>query len=631
MINKILTSFTLLITFFVLPEHQAYSQNHKDTIHLYDSAYSKVLDLRHIPFWVDLSQELSYEEILDLKPNFSTSPNQSKDKFNVDGNYWLQLNVSIDSFSSYEWIIEFYDQTIDDIIVYMPTVEGDVEKIFMGDSYDFDKRDIKHINYVIPLADNIDYSQPIYIRIQSAHKVDILLNFTNGDEFIKESTLKYLFFGLYYGAFALMVVYSLMLFANIKEKKYIFYVIHLLFIMLYSSSRDGMGFQFIWPEAPWVNSFSTHLFIFGMTMSLVFFIKEIITDENENSLYTKAMNILMFSLTGIFFLILLFFTTQEGGLLLITTILTLLYFVVKAYKEYKKISPYFIYGLIVFFFGFFIWLLKWYAIVPFNTYTMYSLRISILLEMLLFSYGLYDSLRSLKERERIAQKEVIQHQVEKEEMQNRVIEEQKKTMILSEKVNNELEEKVQERTASLQKRESELRTLNKELQDKSEKLDKLNRILDVNNYNLKGEIKQERERRFTNKRLSHKEFEELFPDQLSCLRYLEKQKWENGFTCKQCGNHTYSDGAKQFSKRCTKCGYNESVTSNTIFHSLKFELTKAFYLSYIISNFDEEFSIQQLSDEIGMSRNTVSKFRAKTLKAKNKESKLLLPTFLPNE
>ncbi|MBD0402070.1 7TM diverse intracellular signaling domain-containing protein [Flammeovirga sp. EKP202] len=631
MINKKLFTFALLITAFLLSKNEIYGQNHKDVIHLYDSAYSKVLDLGQIPFWVDLTQELSYEEILELSPSFKTSTTHSKDKFNVEGNYWLQLNISIDSFSSYEWLIEFYDQTIDDMIVYLPTVEGGVEKIFMGDNYDFDKRDIKHTNYIIPLADNIDYTQPLYIRIQSAHKVDLLVNLTNGDEFIKESTLKYLFFGLYYGAFALMIVYSLMLFANIREKKYLFYVIHLVFIMLYSASRDGMGFQFVWPDAPWVNSFSTLLFIFGMTMSLAFFIKEIISDESDNPLYSKAMNILMSALTVIFFLILLFFSTQEGGLLLITTILTLLYFVVKAYREYKKISPYFIFGLIIFFFGFFIWLLKWYAIVPFNTYTLYSLRISILLEMLLFSYGLYDSLRLLKERERIAQKEIIQHQSEKEEMQNKVIEEQKKTMILSEKVNNELEEKVQERTSSLQKREAELSTLNKELQDKTEKLDKLNRVLDVNNYNLKGEIKQERERRFTNKRLSHKEFEELFPDQLSCLRYLEKQKWKGGFTCKQCGNHTYSDGTKQFSKRCTKCGYNESVTSNTIFHSLKFDLTKAFYLSYIISNFDEEFSIQQLSDEIGMSRNTVSKFRLKTLKAKNKESKLLLPTFLPTD
>ena len=630
MINKYRYYFIFLfLSLFI--QSQALSQDEDKTIHLYDSAYSKVLDLSDIPFWVDVTQEMSYEEVLEHQPKFKTSQKYGKDKFNVDGNYWLQLNVSIDSFSSYEWLVEFYDQSIDDIIVYLPTVDDDVEKIFMGDTYDFDKRDIKHLNYVIPLADNIDYSKPIYIRIQSSHKVNLLLNFITGDEFIKESTQQYLFFGLYYGAFALMVVYSLMLFANIKEKKYLIYVIHLVFIMLYSSSKDGIGFQFVWPDAPWVNSFSTLLFIYGMTISLVYFIKEVISSENEAPLYSKPLNILMISLTVIFFIILLFFSTQEGGLLLITTILTLLYFLVRSYKEQHNISPYFILGLVIFFIGFSIWILKWYAIIPFNTYTMYSLRISILLEMLFFSYGLYDSLRLLKEREKMAQKEVIQHQIEKEEMQNKVIEEQKKTMVLSEKVNNELEEKVQERTSSLLKRENELKNLNQELQEKTEKLDKLNRILDVNNYNLKGEIKQERERRFKNKRLSHEEFQELFPDQLSCLRYLEKQKWDNGFVCKQCGNTTYSEGSKQFSKRCTKCGYNESVTSNTIFHSLKFDLTKAFYLSYIISNFDDEFSIQQLADEIQMSRNTVSKFRTKTLKAKNKETKLLLPTFAPDE
>lgn len=624
MINK----YTLLaFLFFTLFVNANLLANDKSIIHLHDSAYTEVVDLSRIQFWIDSTQEVSFEEMLDLKPKFSITKKQSKDKYYIDGTYWLALHIDIDSFSSHEWLIEFYDQTIDDIIVYIPDVDGKVEKIFMGDNYDFDKREVSYSNYLIPLSDNIDYSKPIYIQIQSSTKSDLLFKFISHKKFIKVSTNQYLFFGLYYGAFMLMVLYSLMMFINIRERKYLFYVVHLIFIMLYSSSRDGIGFQYVWPDTPWINSFATLLFIFGMTISLVIFIKEVITVEGGGEKYTGALNILMFIQGVVFFIIILFFSSQEGGILLLITILTLLYCVIKFYQEQRKISPYFILGLVIFFIGFFVWLLKWYAIIPFNSYTMYSLRIAILFEILFFSYALYDSLRLLKEREQIAQKEIIKHQKEKDEMQSKVIEEQRKTMLLNEKVNNELEEKVQNRTSSLIKREQELKELNAELEKKTIKLDKLNRILDVNNYNLKGEIKQERERRFTNKRLSHAEFQDLFPDQLSCLRYLEKQKWEEGYTCRQCGNHAFSDGAKQFAKRCSKCGYDESVTSNTIFHSLKFDLTKAFYLSYIISNFDSEFSIQKLADEIEMSRNTVSKFRIKTLKAMNKESDLLLPTF----
>lgn len=111
--------------------------------------------------------------------------------------------------------------------------------------------------------------------------------------------------------------------------------------------------------------------------------------------------------------------------------------------------------------------------------------------------------------------------------------------------------------------------------------------------------------------MSYDEFSTLYPDKLACYRFLEKLKEQHGFTCTKCGNTKFSEGAQKFARRCTRCGYNESVTANTIFHAIKFPITKAFYIVYLTYTNKKSFTLDAMSHTLDLRLNTIWAFRQK--------------------
>ena len=65
-------------------------------------------------------------------------------------------------------------------------------------------------------------------------------------------------------------------------------------------------------------------------------------------------------------------------------------------------------------------------------------------------------------------------------------------------------------------------------------------------------------------------FNRTFQTEENCLKYLSFLKWENGYSCKRCSNDKYCQGKKPLNRRCTKCRYEESPTSGTMFDKVKF-------------------------------------------------------------
>ncbi len=76
------------------------------------------------------------------------------------------------------------------------------------------------------------------------------------------------------------------------------------------------------------------------------------------------------------------------------------------------------------------------------------------------------------------------------------------------------------------------------------------------------------------KELSRKEFRSKFGEESLCLSFLSSVKWEDGYCCSKCKNTKFSKGKKEFNRRCTKCGYDESPTANTLFHKVKFGIVE---------------------------------------------------------
>ena len=93
-------------------------------------------------------------------------------------------------------------------------------------------------------------------------------------------------------------------------------------------------------------------------------------------------------------------------------------------------------------------------------------------------------------------------------------------------------------------------------------------------------------------------FNRRFKEDLDCYEYLSLIKWENGFVCRKCNYDKYYNGKKPFSKRCLKCKYDESPTTNTMFEKLKFSILIAFHIVFKISTKKKGMSSMELSNEL---------------------------------
>lgn len=110
-------------------------------------------------------------------------------------------------------------------------------------------------------------------------------------------------------------------------------------------------------------------------------------------------------------------------------------------------------------------------------------------------------------------------------------------------------------------------------------------------------------------------FNQQFKDDNDCLDYLVAVKWSNGYVCKRCNNNKFGSGKKPHNRRCSKCRYDESPTSGTMFEKLKFSILVAFHIVFKIGTKKKGMSSLELSHEFDLRQKTCWSFKNKLQQA----------------
>jgi two-component system, sensor histidine kinase LadS len=113
------------------------------------------------------------------------------------------------------------------------------------------------------------------------------------------------------------------------------------------------------------------------------------------------------------------------------------------------------------------------------------------------------------------------------------------------------------------------------------------------------------------KYIGNSDIDDYFHDNTKCLQLMSVLKWENGFVCRKCGNRNFCDGKIPFSRRCTRCKNEESSSSNTLFHNIKFPLHKAFYIAYHVCLLPKAKSAFEIAGELSLRQMTCWNFMHK--------------------
>jgi len=96
------------------------------------------------------------------------------------------------------------------------------------------------------------------------------------------------------------------------------------------------------------------------------------------------------------------------------------------------------------------------------------------------------------------------------------------------------------------------------------------------------------------------EFQKWFPNEESCLKFLIRSRWPDGFVCPRCSNKEYYWINTRKLLQCKKCGYQSSITAGTVMHRSRMPLTTWFQAAYLSTTHTPGISALQFQRQVGL-------------------------------
>lgn len=124
-------------------------------------------------------------------------------------------------------------------------------------------------------------------------------------------------------------------------------------------------------------------------------------------------------------------------------------------------------------------------------------------------------------------------------------------------------------------------------------------------------------------RFTYKDFEQMFPDDASCLEWLRNFLYPDGIFCQLCKRVTkHHRTASRPSYSCDNCGHHVHPTAGTIFHKSSTSLKTWFHAIYLMASTRCGISAKQVERETGVTYKTAYRMFTKIRSLLQEDRKL---------
>lgn len=359
----------------------------------------------------------SGEEVLDIsdkvnicikqKDNKACEPVLNKAKNSNLGfvNTTVVVNFSIKNMSDKAEVLLELPYPLMDSLKLMKIEQGEQKLIGVsGDCLPISKRTLRHQNHVFYLeiekGEQEDYvlyinvAQPFYMPLRLTRNSNIFHRYLTFD----------VFYGIYFGFACILLIYFVIFSIYLKESLFGLYALYILSVAVTQASLDGYLYRFF--DSVWL---STHIEVFACVITIVMLRFTYIFLELKHASpfykhFHRWYNIVpalmaIFSLLGM--QVLAFkITNASAGVFL-------LYFVVVGTLQARKgvyNAKFFLMAFSPFAIGMAFFVLRSEGVLPYNTFTSYSMVTGSALELLLLSLGVGSQALKLKKEKQDIEK-----------------------------------------------------------------------------------------------------------------------------------------------------------------------------------------------------------------------------------
>lgn len=436
-------------------------QTKADSLFVYNST-EKIVQLSGLDVYEDITGKLEADEVLK-KNDFKLNPQPVTNLGISNSSFWVRLKIANKS-KQENLIFGISNPILDEVDLFELSGSEIINLGRLGDKYPYQQRSYNHQSFLFDISIPVNQTKTYLLRVKSWEQV-VLPLFIGTPKLVMESNLTQdLIFGIFFGIMLGLVLYNLFIYFTVGDSSYLFYVTYIFLISLVQASLNGYTLRFLFPESP---EFANRcLIIFNSLAGLasIRFIQLFMDTKKHIPTLNKGYYIIAIIYFGGIASILLGANSLSYNLMDLGGFLIsfyTLFIAIKIALKGSKPAKLFLLAWSVFLIGVILFVLKNVGVLPSNSYTNNLLTIGVATEGVLLSIALATRINDYKKDKETSQAETLKLLTENE----RIIKEQ----------NIILENKVQERTAELEKTNRNLKETQTQLVD-AEKMASLGQL-----------------------------------------------------------------------------------------------------------------------------------------------------------
>jgi len=306
---------------------------------------------------------------------------------------WLRVRLQAHTGIAPDWLLEVAYPPLDSVELYLPGSQFGDERQVGGDLLPYATRQIPHRNHVFPVWLPPGESATVHLRIKSEGTVSAPTHLWRPAALWAYDQKAYAALSLYFGLLIGLTLYNLLLFLSVRDVGYLIYSAFAATMGLGQAALTGVGYQFLWPNAPWWNSVSPPV---GLTTAAIFgflFARNFLSSRQRMPSLDKVMLVQMagwFLALGAALLLPYRYASYMVTFLAVISVATMVVIgVISIRREYAG-ARYFFTAWALLLLGVFTLFLHNTGVLPSNPLTSNSLLIGSALEMVLLSFALAD-------------------------------------------------------------------------------------------------------------------------------------------------------------------------------------------------------------------------------------------------
>ena len=328
--------------------------------------------------------------------------------------YWIRLHLKNPSAEKVERMLEIDYSNIDEVDFYLFSGERQIRHEQSGMRLPFRSREFIHHNFVFPVTVPAGSEYTVLLRLKTSGGLNVPLYVWTRDGFVQAYAGIQHGLGIYYGVMLVMILYNLFLYVTVRDRSYLFYVLYIFGFLGIQLTLTGHGFQYLWPDLPFLQRNAYVMFTGICLSSLIVFARRFLNTERIVHRYVdrflKAYGLAFLALIATVVILPPEITVKLALLLTGPAPVIVMAVAITAFVKGFRPARYFLLAFTVLIGSGVVVVFKFLNILPSSIFTDYGLYIGSAMEVILLSIALADRINVMKQEKEEAQTRAIEMQ-----------------------------------------------------------------------------------------------------------------------------------------------------------------------------------------------------------------------------